>query len=307
MYKQGKIIKLIFFGNYFVGLLAILLSIEACLQLSLPLPSISYLVLLFIAPTVYYTYAYTGSQQLVRPNNQRAIWYRENKLLVKCSQVLLLGLSVILFIYLMVRNRQRVLTLPFDYWGSVIIVVLVGLLYYGLLPKSFYKLNLRNKGWLKAFVIGFVWACCANVLLLVILKIELGIDGRDLPLWIWLFVKNWMFCTVNAIMFDIKDYPTDANRDLRTFVVRYGLRKTIFYTLIPLLFVGLASLLIFANYREYKTVQMICNVLPFLATVAVAYSMRKRRPVLYYLMVIDGLILFKACCGIIGILIFNGV
>lgn len=307
MYKPGKTIKLIFFGNYFVGLLAILLSIEACLQLTLSLPSISYFFLLFIAPTVYYTYPYTGPQQLVRPNNQRAIWYRENKLLVKRSQILLLSLSVILFIYLAVKNWQRVLTLPFDYWASVIIIVLVGLLYYGILPKSFYKLNLRNQGWLKAFVIGFVWACCANVLLLVILKIEQGVDGRDLPLWVWLFVKNWMFCSANAIMFDMKDYPTDANRDLRTFVVRYGLRKTIFYALIPLLFVGLASLFIFASYREFKTVQMICNVLPFLATVAVACSMRKRRSVLYYLMVIDGLILFKACCGIIGVLLFSEV
>ena len=32
-------------------------------------------------------------------------------------------------------------------------------------------------------------------------------------LW-WLFIKNFMFCTVNAIMFDIKDYAHDSNKQL---------------------------------------------------------------------------------------------
>ena len=112
-----------------------------------------------------------------------------------------------------------------------------------------------------------------------------------------------MFCTVNAIMFDIKDYPTDANKDLRTFVVRYGLRFTIFFILIPLLLIGLVSLVIFAHYRHFTLLQLTFNMLPFVATIFVAYSMRKRHKILYYLMVIDGLILFKSLCGILGVLI----
>jgi hypothetical protein len=39
-------------------------------------------------------------------------------------------------------------------------------------------------------------------------------------------------------MFDIKDYAADHNHQLKTFVVRYGLRKTIFYILIPLTLVS---------------------------------------------------------------------
>ena len=159
---------------------------------------------------------------------------------------------------------------------------------------------MRSTGWFKAFVIGFVWACCANVLPLIMLKIETGIGYHDSVLWTWLFIKNWMFCTVNAIIFDIKDYPTDANRHLRTFVVRYGLRKTIFQILIPLLVVGLISLGIFASYKGFGLPQVLCNVLPFILTIYIAYSMHVRKNILYYLIVIDGLILFKAICGIIG-------
>lgn len=301
----GKFIRSIFFGNYFVGILAVCLTIEACLQLALPFPSLIYFALLFISPTVYYTYAYWGSLKLQKPTNLRAKWYVDNKTFVKYSQWILFAISMVLATYLFIKNIEGVLSLPLDYWLSIVAILFAGGFYYGLLPKSFFNLNLRNKGWFKAFIIGFVWACCANVLLLIILKIELNINDGDWPLWVWLFVKNWMFCTVNAIMFDIKDYPTDANKDLRTFVVRYGLRLTIFAILIPLLLIGLGSLLVFAHYRHFNFLQLIFNTLPFIATIAVAYSMRRRQKILYYLMVIDGLILFKSLCGILGVMIYG--
>ena len=299
----GKFIRSIFFGNYFVGILAVCLTIEACLQLALPFPSLLYFFLLFISPTVYYTYAYWYTLQLQVSTNLRVKWYIENKNFVKYSQWILFSISMVMAVFLLVKNFNAVITLPIDYWLSIVAILFAGGLYYGLLPKSFFNLNLRNKGWLKAFVIGFVWACCANVLLLIILKIELNVNDSDWPLWVWLFVKNWMFCTVNAIMFDIKDYPTDANKDLRTFVVRYGLRFTIFFILIPLLIIGLVSLFIFAHFRHFTLLQLLFNTIPFVATIVVAYSMRKRHKILYYLMVIDGLILFKSLCGILGVLI----
>ena len=205
-----------------------------------------------------------------------------------------------LAINLLCRNFDNILKLPSSYWIAIVIIIIAGGLYYGLLPKSFLKFNLRNTGWLKAFVIGFVWACCANVLPLIMLKIETGIGYHDSVLWTWLFIKNWMFCTVNAIIFDIKDYPTDSNKHLRTFVVRYGLRRTIFSILIPLLIIGLISLSIFAYFKGFGLPQVFFNVLPFILTIYVAYSMHRRKNILYYLMVIDGLILFKAICGIIG-------
>lgn len=299
----GKFIKSIFFANYFVGILAVFLTLEACLQLALPFPSFAYFALLFISPTVYYTYAYSGASRPTISTNLRAKWYVSNREFVKFSQWILFSISLVLAIYLFVKNINGVLSLPVDYWLSIAVILFAAVFYYGLLPKSFFKLNLRNTGWLKAFVIGFVWACCANVLLLIILKIELDIDDSDWPLWIWLFVKNWMFCTVNAMMFDVKDYPTDANKDLRTFVVGYGLRRTIFFILIPLLVIGWLSFLIFAYYRDFPLLQLLFNTLPFIATIAVAYAMRKRHQILYYLMVIDGLILFKSLCGILGVLI----
>lgn len=112
-----------------------------------------------------------------------------------------------------------------------------------------------------------------------------------------------MFCTVNAIMFDMKDYAIDSNRQLKTFVVQIGLKKTIFYVLLPLLLLGMLSLSVFAYTMHFSLVRYLINLIPFVLTALVAYSMNKRKNIFFYLIVIDGLILVKALCGIIAMLI----
>jgi 4-hydroxybenzoate polyprenyltransferase len=297
----AKILRFIFFGNYFIGILAVALTIEAALQLAVPFNSFAYYALIFCAPIAYYTHAYMGNLKLTKSSNPRVAWYIKHGLFLKWSQRILLFSSVGLFLYLFVSNFYSIFHLPIWYWVLVFSILGVAILYYGLLPSYFFNLNLRNTGWLKPFIIGFMWACTANVLPLVVLKIQSDINFPPEGLWLWLFVKNWMFCTVNAIMFDIKDYAIDANQELKTFVVRVGIRKTIQMILIPLLLVGMLSLLIFTSYEHFPVLAILINLIPFLFTLLVAYSMQHRKQIMYYLIVIDGLILVKALCGILGV------
>lgn len=297
-----KIIKFIFFGNYFIGLLALALTLESTIQLKLPFNSLAYYLLIALAPIVYYTYAYMGVNKLTKTANPRTQWYIEHQKLVNWSQLMLSVACLLTFSYLFFTNFYAILHLPVEYWITVFMLLLVALLYYGMLPSYFFNLNLRNTGWLKPFIIGFVWACTASILPLIVLKIETGINVTESVLWIWLFIKNWMFCTVNAIMFDMKDYAIDANKELKTFVVSLGLRKTIFNILIPLLCIGMISLLIFTYIAHFKLITIAFNLIPFILTIMVAYSMNKRKEILFYLIVIDGLILVKSLCGIAGIL-----
>ena len=118
----------------------------------------------------------------------------------------------------------------------------------------------------------------------------------------FLFVKNFMFITVLCIMFDIKDYAADHNQQLKTFVVKAGLRKTIFVILIPLCIMGLASYIIYGFVRHFTVARMIMNTIPFILLLMVAYSMHNRRSIFYYLIVIDGLMMVKALFGIVGML-----
>jgi len=295
-----KLLRFIFFGNYFIGLLAVVLTIESTLQLQVPFNSLSYYALIFLAPIVYYTYAYMGAANNINSPNPRTAWYAKHRVFVRWSQRLLGLTCLTVFLYMLRRDYLAILQLPVIYWLVVAVLLGVAILYYGLVPVFFFNLNLRNTGWLKPFVIGFVWAATANLLPLILLKIESGYNMMEYPFWIFLFVKNWMFCTVNAIMFDMKDYAIDSNTQLKTFVVRIGIKKTIFYVLIPLLILGMVSLLTFAGMMHFLPGRTAFNLLPFLLTIMVAYSMNKRKQIFYYLIVIDGLILVKALCGIIA-------
>ncbi|MGY0036973.1 hypothetical protein [Pedobacter sp. NJ-S-72] len=296
----SKIIKFIFFGNYFIGLLAVALTIESTLQLKVPFNSLSYYILLFLAPIVYYTYAYMGAKSSQKTQNPRTAWYAEHRSFVRLSQLILSLVCGALIFYMVVSNFDAILHLPLEYWVVVGVVVGMAVLYYGLVPVFFFNLNLRNTGWFKPFIIGFVWAATANLLPLILLKIQSNTDVAKTTFWYFLFVKNWMFCTVNAIMFDVKDYAIDSNSQLKTFVVRIGLKKTIFYVLIPLLITGILSLLIFAYIEHFPTPRVLINLIPFVLTAIVAYSMNNRKKIFYYLIVIDGLIMVKAVCGIIA-------
>ncbi|WP_221390553.1 UbiA family prenyltransferase [Dyadobacter sp. NIV53] len=298
----SRIVQFVFFANYFVGLLAIALSVETVFQLELPSNSFAYYLLLFSATVMYYTYAYSGPASTAASANPRTEWYRRHHSFIGISQKFLLAVFLITGTFILFENYKRIFSLGLVYWLMVAAIPIAAVLYYGLLPKSLYRFNLRNTGWLKAFVIGFVWAGCVNILPVTMVKIEHGISVSEPGFMLWLFIKNWMFCTVNAVMFDIKDYDDDANKQLKTFVVRIGLRKTIFFILIPLLLVGLISLLIFTYYKNFGIVPVLINLIPFISLLFVAYSLQRPKKILYYLIVIDGLLLVKAICGITGML-----
>ncbi|MEH6308442.1 UbiA family prenyltransferase [Olivibacter sp. CPCC 100613] len=292
-----RFIKFVFFGNIFVGILAIALSLETAVQLAIPFNNTAYYLLLFFATMAYYTYAYINVTVSRRHNNPRTQWYQQNIRFAKGNLGLSTLIGMLLAFGLVWQNRQSLNTLHWTYWLIMAVVTLAIILYYGLLPRSFISLNIRNSGLLKAFIIGFVWACCVNLFPIIMLKIQHPASLIDPFLVMWLFVKTFMFCTVNAIMFDIKDYAEDANKQLKTFVVRFGLRNTIFQLLIPLLLIGVLSMIIFAYYRHFSFLPLLINILPFALSLLVAYSMHKRHRILYYLIVIDGLLLIKAICG----------
>nr|WP_287493619.1 hypothetical protein [Candidatus Brachybacter algidus] len=280
-----------------------MLSIEMAFQLGLPLNETVYYIGLFLAPVIYYTYAYKSINDSTPIANQRTRWFRENKKLVHWSQVGMIILCIGIFSFLIFKHFNEIIRLPLIYYSIGFGVLFVGIFYYGLISKKLFGFNLRNSGWTKAFIIGFVWACCANIFPLIMLRIETGQDYFHTDLWVWLFIKNWLFCTVNAIMFDIKDYPSDSNLYLRTFVVSFGLRRTIYFIIVPLLLAGLISFCIFALIKEFSIIQFSFNLIPFLLTLAIAFSMLRRHSIFYYLIVIDGVILVKAICGILGVLL----
>lgn len=292
-------IAYLFFSNYFYGICAVALSIEASLQQRIPLNSFSFYFFIFAVTALYYTKAYITERRTAK-GNPRSDWYWENRRFVISSQLLLTLVMIFYIGILLFYHFDFILQLPLIHWALMLVFPVVAALYYGINHRRFSRFNLRKIGWLKPFIIGFVWAGLVNIYPMVFYNIEHELTY--VPNWIGvlLFIKNFMFVTVLCIMFDIKDYAADHNHQLKTFVVKAGLRKTIFLILIPLSLLGLTSFVIFALARHFNAFRILMNVIPFLLLIGVAYSMHRRKSIFYYLIVIDGLMLVKAICGIIA-------
>lgn len=302
----NKAIQFIFFGNYFYGICAIALSVEASLQQGHALSSVSYYILTFAVTLVYYTKASLMTESSADTPSIRSHWYfHHKKLLLRTQFVFGVVIAFILLLYLKNNFHQITLFSLFE-WITLLIFPSVALFYYGLELKLFKTFNLRNIGWLKPLVIGFTWAGLTTIYPIFYDAILNHTHYLPDSVAGFLFLKNCMFITILCILFDIKDYAMDYNAQLKTIVIKIGLRKTLFYLIIPLCLIGLSSFYFFAMLHHFSLVRIIINTVPFLLITLVAYSMSSRRTIFYYLIVIDGLMLIKALCGIAAsLLVFH--
>lgn len=297
------LIRLIFFGNYFYGICAIALSIEASLQQHFPLNDWLFYIMAFTLTILFYTKAYIP-HTAPKTNNTRSLWYYHNRQLVYRSQVLFTIILIGGIVLFAKDNWKAILHLALSEWLLILAFPIAGAFYYGADIQAFGKYNLRKIGWLKPFIIGFVWAGLVTIYPAEYHNIQHQMHYIPTFLGSLLFLKNFMFVTVLCIMFDIKDYANDVNQHLYTFVVKVGLRNTIFYILIPLCILGLGSFLTYGFTHQFSAMKIVLNTIPFISLIIVAYSLHRRKQIFYYLVLIDGLMLLKAVCGTIAMVYF---
>ena len=303
MQWHKSLIRFLFFGNYFYGICTVALSIEASIQQSYPLNNYWYYILLFAATVVYYTKAYIEVTTLDK-NNKRSVWYLNHRHWMIVSQIILTIIIFIAAFFILKDIWKELLQIKWMEWIAILIFPIVAICYYGIESIHSKKYTLRNNGWLKPFSIGFVWSGTVTIYPVLFHCIEYN-EAYGISLFgTLLFVKNFMYITVLCIMFDIKDYAADYNQQLKTFVVRVGLRKTIFYIIIPLCIIGFGTFLVYTISHHISLLRIVINAIPFILLITVAYSMHRRKSILYYLAIIDGLMLVKAICGIISFSLF---
>ena len=295
----SQAVRSVFFGNYFYGLCAVALAAEAALQQHYPVPDPLFFLVLFFACVLFYTKAYLGTETSADPPNIRSDWYARNHSAIHLSQIILLILLLAATGVILHHSWNSVLAMNTREWILSALFPLVAVCYYGLNLRG-RNYSIRNIGGLKPFVIGFSWA--GVVTLYPVLYFHLKSGSHFFPdlSSAFLFSKNMMFISVLCIMFDIKDYEMDYNFQLKTFVVKLGARRTIWRIIVPLCVAGLAAYIGYAVLRNFSTARVLINSVPFLLTIALAASLQRNRSILYYLVVIDGLMLVKAACGIIG-------
>lgn len=296
-------IRFFFFGNYFYGICAVALSIEASLQQQSGINPFLYYCLIFFSTIVFYTKAYLSETNSINAN-PRIQWYAKHSSFIGFSQIIYFFCALICAVYLVSMYSISLFSLKAREWLIILIFPVVAFLYYGLDIKIYDKISLRNIGWLKPFVIGFVWAGIATIYPVLFNNLIHASSYIPTEYGVLLFIKNMMFVTMLCVLFDIKDYAADGNQQIKTFVVKFGLRKTIFSFVIPLTSIGLGSFMLYGYFHHFHPVKIMLNMIPFLSLICFAYLLHKPKSILFYLILIDGLMLVKAICGSIAMIYF---
>ncbi|MBK9284422.1 MAG: hypothetical protein IPM51_08880 [Sphingobacteriaceae bacterium] len=287
------IIQFLLFGNFFVGICAVGLSIETSYRQNLALNPIYYYLLVFSGTALYYTKAFLHKSSGY-PDNERDQWYSKNKKLTLFTQFFFIGILLICGILFFASNSNKISELNSIQLFMLLLFPFVALLYYGINSK----LNIRKYGQLKPFLIGFAWAGIVTIYPIIFQSLGDESSFKLSQNRVLLFIENFIFISVLCIMFDIKDFKEDSVFQLKTYAVSQGIKKTIYFIIIPLSVIGIITNILFVILNHYPLIQALSINIPLLLGIYFSFKLLKHKRILYYLFFIDGLMLVKSLCGI---------
>ncbi|WP_207492907.1 UbiA family prenyltransferase [Aridibaculum aurantiacum] len=296
------LVRLIFYGNIFYGLCAVAMCIETNVVMGLGLNHFPFYLLIFFGSWIYYTMIYVRSTS-ANANKEINAWYRQNLNRIKNVLSAVLLVEVLLACYFVSFHFNAIKQLSLLHWLLLASVPAGGALYTFHMPAPFKKF--RQIGWLKPIVIGATWTGWVTIFPVVAWQVQYGIPGEHIypqPLF-WLI--NLIFITALAIIFDVKDYKTDIQKDLMTYPAQYGIKNTYRYILLPLTVFSIILVVLFQINNGFTFAQSIIQQLPFLLLLYIINKRPGSLNTLYYLFYIDGLMLLKALCNIVSIEFFK--
>jgi 4-hydroxybenzoate polyprenyltransferase len=289
-------IEACFYGHLFYGVCAVAQVIETSVQLALPVNG-WLLVGSFIGTVLFYSYPYT--RRTANRADPRVAWHHRHRGLVERLQRWALLALIALAVWMAIRHRAAIRTMTPLEWVALVVFPCAGGLYYGA-PAISPARTLRQAGCLKPFVIGFVWAGVVVAYPILLARLQYG-QATPLSLFPFLlFVKTLMFVAVLAILFDIKDRDVDRRVGLSTVVTLVGAERTLFQVSLPLTVLGMATFLSYATMQHLTIPRVLLVLAPFALLVAGIVSLTRPRSILYYLTVVDGLMLAKALLDILA-------
>lgn len=298
---KNRVIENIFFSNFFLIVLSLALNIETNIKIGLPFNSISYYLFICSITVLFYLYAYRIPKRVKSSNNPRTQFYIDHRKAVQYFTFFLLAVAFFSGINLAIKCLPNYEVLSWKWFFVLFFTALLSFGYYDLKIG----ISLRKTMLLKPFLIGWTWAITTVFLpvLFLMLKNETyyTLDAK----FYFLFSQTFMYCVVNAILFDLKDYEDDSNRNLKTFVVKYGYHFTLNRIILPLVFLGFLSFVIFGIWYGLPLHRILFMLIPIVCLAIFAFKLNRPKSILYYLIAIDGMILLKAICGILSVILFE--
>jgi len=291
-------------SNHFYGICGALLAMETTLTITHTIPSLYLLIFIYATILFYYSYAYLKESKIEAYQetkqtiyNERVDWYLNARPYLIARQWLIAFLLLYLSIYSL-HFLQLIYSFNIAEISVVASIVVIILLYDFPQNNVFKQLQIRRLGFLKSISISWVWVfiCCCLPLMVANKQGLVHLSNSNYIIYLF---QQFIFILILAILFDIKDINKDADEFVKTIVVRYGVRNTIFRIVMPLLvlYVWLSMYLFFRLHPSF-----IYLFFPYLIAVLISvviYSIQKRKEIHDNIFLIDGLMILKACIGIL--------
>jgi len=257
-----KIVELIVYGNIWISLGAVALTLNTFLVMNWVITD-CFLLLVFFATSLSYCF-----QRVVRHtsgsliNSTRHQWIYNNKKSLYSLIIISSGISGYIFFTLFTFYELL-------YFSPLIAIAL----FYAV--KVFSK-SLRDIPFIKIILIALSWAA---VTVLIPAYINEGLDANDI--WI-LFILNFIYIFALVIPFDIRDLDFDEP-EKKTIPQLIGIRAAKHTAITLLVICGLLSLIL------SKGALFLIPV--YIVSIIVLFQVNERKKELFYAYGIDGLIL----------------
>jgi len=267
-------VKLLVYANAFIALASLAHVFVTYSLFAIPVNFANNSYLLFILLSTYLQYNMQRGYMInpVNVGTERSQW------LIKNRKKLLISIVISLGIVLFLCNNLS--------WISIIIMVgaeVISTFYY--LPPF----NLRKQGYIKPFLIAFIWTVSCAVVPLI---------EHDLitPSSYLYFISQFCFVSLLCFLFDIKDMETDYLNGINTYANKFGLKATKVICLLLVVISGV-TFYFFTN----NNIALMCELGTLLLTGITVMLTNEKRHDFYYYLWVDGLLILQAIAFVIGL------
>ncbi|MEO9021542.1 MAG: UbiA family prenyltransferase [Ginsengibacter sp.] len=268
-----KSLEFILFGSIFIAACAVSFCMETNILLGAPLNSFSFYCFVFGATLVQYNLHYLVKKVAFR-NSERLDWSRKNK---KTHLVLLMiGCMLILFSFFSFHLHHFMILIGL---GCIAFLYSFPFLPFGK------KKRIKEYGFLKIITLSLLWT-------LVTVWFPVNDMEVDTSLFIFVFVKRFIFMFVLCLLFDMRDIEIDDKEKINTLAVILGSRKSyrLSYLLLLLFVVLSLAQYLYLPQAGFLAAMLISALFTF---VTVEFT-KKYNSDFIYLAGIDGMMILQA-------------
>ena len=267
-----KFVDFLLFTSIFVAGCAIAFCLETSIMLNVPFNNFSFYAFVFGATIVQYNLHYIVKKVAVK-DSARLAWSQRNKNI----HLVLLIVGCILIIY-------SLLGFHLEHFIILFILGCISFLYsFPFIPFA-QKKRIKDYGFLKIITLSLLWT---------LVTVWFPVSGRqyDVGLFVFIFMKRFVFMFILCLLFDMRDIEVDRSENIRTLAVALGRKRSYVLSYVVLFVFVLLSV---AQYIYLPQIQFLIPMLiSAAATLATIEITKKINSDYVYLAGIDGMMLLQ--------------